>query len=650
MAGARFVTAHACCKDELFRSDYIRTNKAGGLKSLRCFPHCCRGHRTKTFCGTGVAVECDVPECTLVYSYFACNDYDHEKQRQNLSPYAHDSSAKEDAPITFAVGKRYRVADFESLVKTKDNLFGPIFPGARQRVPDASAAQFVINGDRQCWHYGWFSSRVGNKYTHCLKVFFFRPVAGTNEIECIETIRSNDFHIRSSRVVRKQTRLERRSVVNVPSPVDVDEDDVTCSSSSSERKVKEESSAKSSRKRDILCLLNPNSPRVTEKVARLQHVSPSAAIQGRALPPLLGLSSLVQRSNDVYFIVQVLSRVADFHTAGRESDEDNGRSLTLELPLSCPRITCGSPMEGVFSVLVAGVERAIARGFLAKLRDFVLRHPVDLLEAYSTFLRFFEDELVLMARELPTPCHTMNDLVEYVASTFAHELGEKYKELLPARTHATEPSVDALYLGKELVAALASSSTAPQWSPTLKNNAFSSLTGKWTRLSLQCRMQPQRHPSWLYRLLTDVASRTWSIDDRGDEMLILWPGSVGTSHIIHKLCGKHRYLGQSPYGLRSECTQLVGYLGKRNFRDNTVTLEYYYWPADEADSTSMRKRLTRHFRTHPDHPHLLEIHNVLEVCKCPDASDDPLTAVARLNYPGDWRLESSSMDTYERTP
>ncbi|OQR96715.1 hypothetical protein ACHHYP_13754 [Achlya hypogyna] len=516
MASARFVTAHGCCKEELFRSDYIRTNKAGGLKSLRL-------------------------------------------------------------------------------------------------------------------------------------VYFFRHVPGAqHEIECIDAIQSRDFHIRSSRVVRKKTRLER---ANAASPVDADElqEELTCSSSSSELKAK---SAPRPRKRDLLCLLNPNSPRVAAKVARLESVSPPS-ITGRALPPLLGLSSLVQRSNDVYFIVQVLSRIADFHSAGATRKYFSltpfhfffVKSLTLELPLSCPRITCGSPMEALLSVLVAGVTGAIERGFLAKLRDYVMRHPRDVVQAYSDFLGFFEAEILEIGRQFPTPCTSIPDLVETVATTFAAELGEKYKDLLPDRTYATEPSVDALYLGKELAAALAASSTSPQWSPTLKNNAFSSLTGKWTRLSLQCRMQPQRHPSWLYRLLTDVASRIWSIDDRGDEMLILWPGSVGTSHIIHKLCGKHRPLGQSPYGLRSECTQLVGYLGKRNFRDNTVTLEYYYWPAANSDASSMRKRLTRHFRTHPDHPHLLEIHNVLEVCKVPD--NEPID---RLNHPGDWRLESSSMDTYERTP
>ncbi|RLO10510.1 hypothetical protein DYB28_005449 [Aphanomyces astaci] len=80
-------------------------------------------------------------------------------------------------------------------------------------------------------------------------------------------------------------------------------------------------------------------------------------------------------------------------------------------------------------------------------------------------------------------------------------------------------------MGREFASAVMSALHVPQWSPTSRNvqGDFSPLSGKWARLSLQCRTQPQHHPSWLYRLLTDVASRTWSIDDRGDEMLVCKP-------------------------------------------------------------------------------------------------------------------------------
>ncbi|GLE02798.1 hypothetical protein PINS_up011653 [Pythium insidiosum] len=36
----RFV--HEQCDKQLFREEYLRSNKASGHKNLRCFPHCCR--------------------------------------------------------------------------------------------------------------------------------------------------------------------------------------------------------------------------------------------------------------------------------------------------------------------------------------------------------------------------------------------------------------------------------------------------------------------------------------------------------------------------------------------------------------------------------------------------------------------------------
>ncbi|RHY94648.1 hypothetical protein DYB28_013550 [Aphanomyces astaci] len=164
----------------------------------RCFPHCCKGHKKKTFCGTGLGVETDLPDCTAVLSYFSCHG----------DPGS--TPDKDECPVQFQVGHTYNLLDFETHVKSKDNLFGSVFPG--QRV--GSSRQFVINGDRQCWHYGWCSSRVGQKYTHCLNVYFFKVEADT-KLECIDAIESDPFHITSSRVMRKKTRLAKRTIADV---------------------------------------------------------------------------------------------------------------------------------------------------------------------------------------------------------------------------------------------------------------------------------------------------------------------------------------------------------------------------------------------------------------------------------------------------
>ncbi len=44
----------------LCRSHYLRNNKRGGLKNLRCFPECLpNGHRPKGFCGHTLSVQCE---------------------------------------------------------------------------------------------------------------------------------------------------------------------------------------------------------------------------------------------------------------------------------------------------------------------------------------------------------------------------------------------------------------------------------------------------------------------------------------------------------------------------------------------------------------------------------------------------------------
>ncbi|ETW06639.1 hypothetical protein H310_02830 [Aphanomyces invadans] len=651
---SRFLTPHKCCQEELFASDYIRTNKSGGLKSLRCFPHCCKGHNKKTFCGTGVGVECDMPDCTAVLSYFSCNG----------DPGS--TPDKDECPVQFQVGLMYDLMEFESHVKSKDNLFGSVFPG--QRV--GSSQQFIINGDRQCWHYGWCSSRVGQKYTHCLKVFFFKHLAD-KKLECIDSIESDAFHITSSRVLRKKSRLAKRSLVEEDAMGGYSSDKAGSSSGHSDTN---HSKRAKSTKRDLTCLLNPNeAANVVARPSPDASRAPIGLLPQPSLLPLVDIATpsgrpsaphhqmqLHNRSNDVFFIIQILSRIADFervpHTCQYFSLTMHHlfsvQPLLAKPPPSPPRIPHGSVMESLLSVLVTGVETALERGFLTKLRDHILTHPHDALQAYSDMLALFEHELLALGRRFPQPCDAVSAMAAQLRHAFANVLGDKHKGLVPEHVYIpdTPPTnvLDSLYMGKEFAASVLSAVHVPQWSPTSRNvqGDFSPLSGKWTRLSLQCRTQPQHHPSWLYRLLTDVASRTWSIDDRGDEMLILWPGSVGTSHLIHKLCGKHRLLAQSPYGLSSSCTQLIGYLAKRNFQDNTITLEYYYWPADAA--SKFRKRLTRHFRMHPDDANLLEIHVVLEVCKPPPDNQLAKTPMERLTFPADWHVESSSIDTYAR--
>ncbi|RHY28371.1 hypothetical protein DYB32_007915 [Aphanomyces invadans] len=569
-----------------------------------------------------------MPDCTAVLSYFSCNG----------DPGS--TPDKDECPVQFQVGLMYDLMEFESHVKSKDNLFGSVFPG--QRV--GSSQQFIINGDRQCWHYGWCSSRVGQKYTHCLKVrrshstvvilivrvqvFFFKHLAD-KKLECIDSIESDAFHITSSRVLRKNDKAGSSSGHS--------DTNHSKRAKSTKRGTRMNGTAMPCRTRrfdcvgsvpaDLTCLLNPNeAANVVARPSPDASRAPIGLLPQPSLLPLVDIATpsgrpsaphhqmqLHNRSNDVFFIIQILSRIADFervpHTCQYFSLTMHHlfsvQPLLAKPPPSPPRIPHGSVMESLLSVLVTGVETALERGFLTKLRDHILTHPHDALQAYSDMLALFEHELLALGRRFPQPCDAVSAMAAQLRHAFANVLGDKHKGLVPEHVYIpdTPPTnvLDSLYMGKEFAASVLSAVHVPQWSPTSRNvqGDFSPLSGKWTRL-------------------------------------------VGTSHLIHKLCGKHRLLAQSPYGLSSSCTQLIGYLAKRNFQDNTITLEYYYWPADAA--SKFRKRLTRHFRMHPDDANLLEIH----VCKPPPDNQLAKTPMERLTFPADWHVESSSIDTYAR--
>ena len=65
--------------ESLFRDHYLRNNKRGGLKNLRCFPECLPiGHNPKGFCGHSVtATVCSnnyLPAKSLLLGRFSIRD------------------------------------------------------------------------------------------------------------------------------------------------------------------------------------------------------------------------------------------------------------------------------------------------------------------------------------------------------------------------------------------------------------------------------------------------------------------------------------------------------------------------------------------------------------------------------------------------
>ncbi|CEG50011.1 uncharacterized protein PHALS_07741 [Plasmopara halstedii] len=192
----RFI--HNQCEKELFTSEYLRSNKASGHKNLRCFPHCCGGHNPKSFCGSGLVIECFLPNCQLVLGRFE------EVAKQQSSSKSENSSNPSQEHCSLLIGHTYARQDLFNDVKMPDQPFGRWFRGTSVPNGTTSGMCFLLNGNRQSWHYGWQSSRLNCKNLHVFRVYLFET-NGTNVL-CIATVASPPFRISSSRKARKTFR------------------------------------------------------------------------------------------------------------------------------------------------------------------------------------------------------------------------------------------------------------------------------------------------------------------------------------------------------------------------------------------------------------------------------------------------------------
>jgi len=312
------------------------------------------------------------------------------------------------------------------------------------------------------------------------------------------------------------------------------------------------------------CLLNPpiesQSPRETTAIIYAPYYNQK---------PHESAMALKMRADNIYFIIQVICRISDFHTI----QEENGKKIRKYFSLTSsyslvsktsqakyqfeqggsisspsPRITRDSEVETILAVIVNTVESVLNAGFITRVRDLLMQNvnvftnanvtdaanEPALRHAYSCMLELFEKEILSFKFD-STTLQSVSEVATFLRDRLVRELGHKYPEFIPPREFSSGPSyssyvaMDHLYLYKEFVAALHEAATCYSRNPAMMGVGmprqvplgpqFSPLTGKWTRLNLHSQSATE-HPSWLYRLVTDVASKTWSIDDRGDEILV----------------------------------------------------------------------------------------------------------------------------------
>ncbi|RLN55046.1 hypothetical protein BBJ29_008106 [Phytophthora kernoviae] len=127
------------------------------------------------------------------------------------------------------VGHDYPRQELFDDVKMPDQPFGRWFRGSAVPGGDSNSSSsnssstcFLLNGNRQSWHYGWQSSRLNCKNLHVFKVYIFDASTSVNAstLTCVAALTSPSFRISSSRKARKTFRspMAQAALANVNAP------------------------------------------------------------------------------------------------------------------------------------------------------------------------------------------------------------------------------------------------------------------------------------------------------------------------------------------------------------------------------------------------------------------------------------------------
>merc|ERR1712195_65873 len=164
---------------------YIRNNKRGGLKNLRCFPKCLtKGHNRNGFCGRPVKVELQISVSAFTRSQF----------------------------------ETYEAIDIMKQTKTKEDNSRPLYKSIPTTVSSSSSSStgggrgvIEFNFNPTSWHYGWRRSKHMKDSAHVFRIFVFVVSPDRNLLKCIGITETSWFTLASSkRAKQDETKLKKQ--------------------------------------------------------------------------------------------------------------------------------------------------------------------------------------------------------------------------------------------------------------------------------------------------------------------------------------------------------------------------------------------------------------------------------------------------------
>ena len=196
-----------------FKPSYLRNNRRGGQKNIRCFPPCAEeGHKCSGFCGRTVHLELgtatvdvlaesgvplppkyipDSQDVRLVGEFL---------QEQTNGIYNDEENA---TARPLVVGTSVTKDFLDQNTRIKEDPLRRFIAGSATRmrtdIPKKNLSAPVYGFRPSCWHYAWRSNKHCTNKQHCLRVYVFTQCASSDEFTCVEVVDSPLFSLFSSK-------------------------------------------------------------------------------------------------------------------------------------------------------------------------------------------------------------------------------------------------------------------------------------------------------------------------------------------------------------------------------------------------------------------------------------------------------------------
>ncbi|KAH9068566.1 hypothetical protein Ae201684P_004269 [Aphanomyces euteiches] len=174
------------CKEPLFSYKYLRTHRAGSLKLIRCFPHCCPIHSYGNFCSASIDL--------------VASNVDHAMH--DVYAFARFQGAQEHV---FQPDEIVPATMFLSSLRTPGDLKGEWLPSSSSAYNQSKKEMiFRLNENNSLgWHYGWVgsSTQAHRACLHYLVGYVVRHVSpnDTSKFQIVMSTASPPFIIMSYR-------------------------------------------------------------------------------------------------------------------------------------------------------------------------------------------------------------------------------------------------------------------------------------------------------------------------------------------------------------------------------------------------------------------------------------------------------------------